>query len=179
MAAYADKWHGSVGRRGPRMGEEQSRLLLTGLPRGSFGLELSAATGGDPIAENQLANTLAGITRLVGAAARSDEDFAGQINEAAPRVIQNLREFLEVVAKGNAGLRMESGDSRCSMNPGEAKEAYNRVSATTTTPEDVEVSGIFGGVLLKDWKFNFATNDFFIANESKKPNIAWLNQVQS
>ena len=43
MADYADRWHGVVGSRGRRPGEAQSRLLLTGLPRGSFGLELARA----------------------------------------------------------------------------------------------------------------------------------------
>ena len=183
MAAYADRWHGSVGLRGRRKGEDQSRLLLTGLPRGSFGLELSAATDGDPVAENRLADTLAGITRLVDAAARSDEDFAGQINESAPRVIQNLRDFLGEVARGNAGLRLESGDFRCSMNPGEAKEAFNRVSATTTTEEEIEYSGIFGGALLNDWRFNFATDGgLTIAGRiddslSEKEVISWGSQL--
>ena len=34
MADYADRWHGVVGSRGRRAGEAQSRLMLTGLPRG-------------------------------------------------------------------------------------------------------------------------------------------------
>src|SRR5262245_62135756 len=41
MADYADRWHGGVGSRGRRPGEAHSRLLLSGLPRGSFGLELT------------------------------------------------------------------------------------------------------------------------------------------
>ena len=43
MADYADRWRGRLGTRGIRVGERESRLLLTGLPRGSFGLELSKA----------------------------------------------------------------------------------------------------------------------------------------
>ena len=43
MADYADRWHGVVGSRGKRTGEANSRLLLTALPRGSFGLELTRA----------------------------------------------------------------------------------------------------------------------------------------
>ena len=37
MADYADRWHGTVGSRGRRIGEGELRLLLTALPRGSFG----------------------------------------------------------------------------------------------------------------------------------------------
>ena len=74
-------------------------------------------------------------------------------------MIQNLREFLEVIAKGKAGLRLETGDYRCSMNPIEANEAFNRVAATITRPEDVEISGVFKGVLLESWKFDFVTEE--------------------
>src|SRR5439155_27231612 len=111
-------------------GEAQSRLLLTGLPRGSFGLELTRADNAELFEEGQLADALAHVTKLVEASARSDEDFAAELNETAPRVVQNLRELLEVIAKGKAGLRLESGDFRCRMNPIESSEAFNRVAAT-------------------------------------------------
>lgn len=159
MADYADRWHGVVGSRGRRPGEAQSRLLLTGLPRGSFGLELARADNDELFEGGQLADTLAHVTRLVEAAGRSDEDFAAELDQTAPRVIQNLREFLEVVAKGRAGLRLESGDYRCSLSPIEANEAFNRVAATIARPEDVKISGVFKGVLLESWKFDFVTED--------------------
>lgn len=159
MADYADRWHGVVGSRGRRCGEAQSRLLLTGLPRGSFGLELARADSDELFEEGQLADTLAHVTKLVESAGRSDEDFAAELNETAPRVIQNLRAFLEVVAKGKAGLRLESGDFRCSMNPVEANEAFTRVAGTITNDESIKVAGVFKGVLLEAWRFDFVTED--------------------
>lgn len=159
MADYADRWHGAVGSRGRRHGEAQSRLLLTGLPRGSFGLELARAENDDLFGESQLADTLAHVTRLVESASRSDEDFAAELDETAPRVIQNLREFLEVVAKGKAGLRLESGDFRCSMNPVEANEAFTRVAGTISKEEPIKFPGVFKGVLLQSWRFDFVTDD--------------------
>ena len=159
MADYADRWHGVVGSRGRRPGEAQSRLLLTGLPRGSFGLELARADNDELFEEGQLADTLAHVTKLLEAAARSDEDFAAELDETAPRVIQNLREFLEVIAKGKAGLRLESGDFRCTMNPVEANDAFNRVAGTITNDELVKLPGVFKGVLLESWKFDFVTDE--------------------
>lgn len=159
MADYADRWHGVVGSRGRRHGEAQSRLLLTGLPRGSFGLELARADNDELFEEGQLADTLAHVTKLVESAGRSDEDFAAELDETAPRVIQNLREFLEVVAKGKAGLRLESGDFRCSMNPVEASEAFTRVAGTITNDEPIKIPGVFKGVLLESWRFDFVTED--------------------
>ena len=114
MTDYADRLHGVIGSRGPRIGEAESRLLLTGLPRGSFGLELTRADSDELFDEGQLADTLAHVTRLVETAARSDEDFAAELDTTAPRVVQKLREFLEVIAKASAGLsrRRPSGRGR-------------------------------------------------------------------
>lgn len=159
MADYADRWHGRVGSRGRCFGEGQSRLLLAGLPRGSFGLELTRAENDELFEDGQLADTLAHVTKLVGSAGRSDEDFAAEIDEAGPRVIQNLRDFLEVIAKGKAGLRMESGDFRCSLNPVEANEAFGRVAGTISRDEEIKVSGVFKGLLLESWKFDFLTQE--------------------
>lgn len=159
MADYADRWHGRVGDRGRRHGEAQSRLMLTGLPRGSFGLELARAENDDLFVDGELADTLAHVTRLVDAAARSDEDFAAELDETAPRVVQNLRAFLDVIAKGKAGLRLESGDFRCEMSPVQASDAFNRVAETTASDETVTLSGILKGVLLESWEFDFSSNE--------------------
>jgi len=159
IADYADRWHGVVGSRGRRPGEAQSRLLPTGLPRGSIGLELTRADSDEPFEEGQLADTLVHVTRLMEAAARSDEDFAAELDATAPRVIQNLRNFLEVIAKGKAGLRMESGDFRCTMNPLQANGAFNRVAGTITNEEPVVISGVFKGAVLESWKFDFVTDE--------------------
>jgi hypothetical protein len=159
MADYADRCHGVVGTRGRRPGEADSRLLLTALPRGSVGLELTRAESEELFEERELADTLAHVTSLIQAAAKSDEDFASELNQTAPRVIQNLREFLEVISKGKAGLRLESGDLRCEMSPTQANDAFNRVSNTVTKEEEVNLLGIFKGVLLESWRFDFVTND--------------------
>ena len=74
-------------------------------------------------------------------------------------MIQNLRQFLEVVSKGKAGLRLESGDFRCSLNPQEAVEAFTRVAGTITNDVPIEVPGVLKGVLLESWKFDFLTED--------------------
>jgi len=74
-------------------------------------------------------------------------------------VIQNLREFLEVIAKGKAGLRLESGDFRCTINPVEANEAFIRVAGTITNDELIKFPGVFKGVLLESWKFDFVTDE--------------------
>ncbi len=159
MADYADRWHGTVGTRGRRSGEANSRMLLAALPRGSIGLELVRAGSDELLEENQLADTLAHVTRLVEASARSDEDFAAELQDTAPRVIGRLRDFLEAIAKGNAGFRMETGDYRCTIAHDAAEDAYERVAETQTVERSLEKAGVFRGVTLDSWKFDFLTMD--------------------
>lgn len=159
MADYANRWHGKVGKRGPRTGENESRLLLTALPHGSFGLELTKAESAELFEEEQLADSLAHLTRLVGSATKSDADFASELDGAAPRVLQNLRDFLEPISKGGAGFQLESGDARLSVTPTQAQEAYQRVADTLTRDETLLMEGKFGGALLNSWRFDFNDAD--------------------
>ncbi len=158
-ADLAYRWHGRAGGRRSSLSESNSRLMLSGLPRGSFGLELTAVPNDDLFAEDELADSLSHVTRVVDASIRSDEDFASELTETAPRVVQNLKSFLEVIAKGRAGLRLESGDLRSEMTPIQASRAYERVSETRTSEEPVSLAGTFKGVLLDSWEFNFSTTD--------------------
>lgn len=155
MNEHASRWHGTLGSRGKRRGETESRLLLTGLPRGSFGLELSKAENDELFEEDQLSETLAHVTRLVESASKSDEDFAIELEETSPRVIQNLRDFLKTVSEASAGLRLETGDFRCVLTSVQAEEAHTRVSNTVTKEETIAEEGTFHGLLLDDWRFNF------------------------
>lgn len=155
MADYADRFHGVVAQKGRRCGEADSRLMLTDLPKGSFGFELSKAESGELFEEEQLADTLSHVTRLVESTAESDENFAAELNDSAPRVIQNLKEFLKAVSKSKAGLRLESGDLRCDLTPDDAQVAFTRVNNTSTEIVTVRLSGISNGMLLDSWRYDF------------------------
>ncbi len=166
-ADFAYRWHGREAGRGNSQSESHSRLMLCGLPRGSFGLELTAVPNNDLFAEDELADSLSHVTRVVDASVRSDEDFASELTETAPRVVQCLKMFLEVIAKGRAGLRLESGDLRSEMTPEHASRAFERVSETQSAEETVSLTGNLKGVLLDSWEFNFA----MIGGESIKGKI--------
>lgn len=158
-ADYTHRWLGRGGGRGNKLSESHSRLMLSGLPRGSFGLELTAIPSNYLFAEHELADSLSNITRVVDASVRSDEDFASELSETSPRVVPSLKMFLEVIAKARAGLRLESGDLRSEMTPEQASRAFERVSETQSEDEVVEIAGTFKGVLLESWDFNFTTMD--------------------
>ena len=156
---FAYRVLGNVGKRGQMNKKAESRLFLTGLPRGSFGIELSKLENDDFFEENIMADTLSHLTKLVESSSKSDEDFAAELEGFTPRTIQSLKDFLKVVSDDNAGVSIESGSIRCEIKPENVKSAFERVSGTSTTEEEIKISGILKGFLLESWKFDFIDNE--------------------
>ena len=154
---YSAVKHGDVGARGVRRGESEARLLLTGTPRGSFGLELSQPNPEDFIAAEQLADVLVQLTKLIESAGKDDESFAFALDEVSPRVIQRLKEFFKVTSESKARMRIVSGDLECQLDETAVAQAFERVSAAETKDERLEMPGTFRGATLDTWRFDFRT----------------------
>jgi hypothetical protein len=156
---YAAEKHGQVGERGPRKDEDEARLLLTGLPRGSFGLELSHPQSEDLFAEEQLSNVLVRLTELFSSAGKSDEDFVHALEEVSPRVYARLPEFFKSIHDHGANIRMQTGDLEFALDRDHVSEAFTRVNSVQQVESEVEKEGVFRGATLDTWKFDFRTND--------------------
>ena len=65
---------------------------------------------------------------------------------------QALEGFIEALPLGNK-------EARCSMDPVRAGEAYERVAATVTETQEIQLPGVFKGMLLESWRFDFVTRD--------------------
>lgn len=154
-AEFAHRVDGKVGKRGALNKQDESRLFLTALPRGSFGIELSKLESSDLFEDNQLSDSLSHVTKLIESSSKSDEDFAAELDGTTPRTIQSLKEFFKVISDDQAGVTIESGGIRCELNPVEVKSGYERVSGTITTEAPKTVSGTLKGILLESWKFDF------------------------
>lgn len=155
-ADYSFRHRGRVGATGRRQAEKQSKMMLTALPRGSFGIRLSKGESDDLFEERELAETLSHIVKLVGSTL-SEDGFEVELSEASPRVTGSLQKFLEVLSKGEAGLRLESGDLRRELSPAQALDAYIRVSGARSETKEVLLEGLFRGVLTHSGKFEFTT----------------------
>lgn len=154
-AEFAHRSDGKVGKRGALNKQNESRLFLTALPRGSFGIELSKLESSDLFEENQMSDSLSHVTKLIESSSKSDEDFAAELDGTTPRTIQSLKEFFKVVSDDQAGVTIESGGIRCELNPQEVKSGYDRVSGTITTETTKTLDGTLKGILLESWKFDF------------------------
>ena len=156
---FGHRVHGSVGKRGKLNFKNESRLFLTALPRGSFGVELSKLENENQTEENQLADALSHITKLVESSSKSDEAFAAGLDDVTPRTIQSLKEFFKIIADDKAGVSIQSGGIKCELNPSQVKSAYERVSGTKTWETTETMAGVLKGMLVDSGKFDF-TDDF-------------------
>jgi hypothetical protein len=157
-ADLVQRGYGKVGNRGQLKSAEDARLFLTALPRGSFGVELSKMDSGKSFDEDQVSDSLAHISKLIDSSAKSDEDFASTLDDVSARTLQGLRQFLKIVSEDEAGLIIESGGIRSSLDAQEVINAYHRVAETVTKQEEVEVKGVLKGILLESWRFDFVTD---------------------
>ena len=154
-AEFAHRVDGKVGKRGQLNKQDESRLFLTALPRGSFGIELSKLESSDLFEDNQFSDSLSHVTKLIESSSKSDEDFAAELDGTTPRIITSLKEFFKAVSDDKAGVAIESGGMRCELNPIEVKSAYDRVKGTITTENPKTINGVLKGILLESWKFDF------------------------
>ena len=156
---YSVLKHGRVGARGPRRDEAEARLLLTGLPRASFGLELSQPQPADFASAEKLSDVLLRLTEVIASAGKSDENFAVALDKIEPRVLPRLRDFLEAVAAQNAYLRVQSGEFSVALDANHVVQARERVGAARASETQAAVLGTFRGATLDSLRFDFRTAD--------------------
>lgn len=133
--------------------------MLTGLPRGSFGLELSQPGSGELSTGEQLSEVLVRLTDLLGAAGRSDEEFVHAMDDVSPRVYGRLPEFFGALRDHGASIRMQTGDLEFTLDQERVGAAVARVSAVHTEEAEEAVPGVFRGATLDTWRFDFRRVD--------------------
>ena len=152
---HGGRLHPSMGGTGRRPGEQESRLFLTALPRGSFGLRLSQPQPHDFIAAQQVSEAMEELTSLVESAAAGDAAFAQGVERFHPRVLVPLRSFLDTLVNRETTVTIRSGQRETALGSEQVKAARNRAFATKTENETVALLGVFRGVLPDSWKFDF------------------------
>jgi len=152
---YAAKNYGVLRRSGRRRGEADTKLYLTALPRGSFGLQLSKPHVHDFVAAQNLSAVMSEISGLVEASAKSDQAFEESLNTFNPRVLKPLQRFIEALFSSKAACRVVTGFHDTKLTKHQIEDAYVRVTSAKEREEVVKVPGVFGGVLTFSWEFDF------------------------
>jgi hypothetical protein len=152
---YSAKHYGTLRRSGRRRGEADTKLYLTALPRGSFGLQLAQPHVDDFVAAGNLSQVMHEVSGLLEASAKSDAAFDESLGTFNPRVLKPLQRFIGTLFNGNAGCRVLTGFNETKLSSHQIEEAYVRVTAATEREETLDLRGVFGGVLTLSWEFDF------------------------
>ena len=148
------KWRGSVQKKGRMKDFKDSKLFLTALPRGSFGVELKKLTNVHVYHETHLADSLHEVVELINSV-KNEEDFQEKMKSTAPRELSALKKFFKALDKNDAGVKLETGHLVSEFSQQEARDGLRRISEIQIDTEEVHVEGIFRGALLDTRTFDF------------------------
>ncbi len=152
---FAANFCGGLHKMGRRRGEEQSKLFLTALPKGSFGLQLSQPYVTDFVLAGQLTQTMEEITDLVISASTDDQSFVDTISHFHGRVLVPLEGFLAVMNNSGSDCKIISGTRKTALKKEEVSAAYQRVLSAQKDEKTTNFPGLFGGLLLGSGRFEF------------------------
>lgn len=169
---YAAKHYGSLRRTGRRRGEDETRLFLTALPRGSFGLQLCQPHVTDFIAANDVSSAMQDISRLIEATATSDEAFEAALADFDARVLKPLKRFITTVHSGGGTCRVITGQRETILTRVQITDAYARITAAVADDEPVTMSGVFGGAQLFSGSFEFQPDTGDLIRGSLDPELS-------
>lgn len=150
-----------LGERGPIPGAGDSRLFVTDTAPGSFGFVLREMPEEAPLfGASPLAASVEATVGLLARAASSDDEFADAAVETDPAVLEQLDDFLRVIAERGATMRVVSGDTVASLDDAETMgAARERAHSRRVEEQEVPEHGVLEGLLPSARRFELRTAD--------------------
>lgn len=149
-----------IGKRGKLCKNNMGEIYLTGLPRGSFGFELSLMNEQDDwYAKDKVAQSMTEVIDIIQAAATNQEKYEEIIETHPSRMLVYLKDFFKELSAEQSILKMESGSNYVELSVSDNQNAYNRVSSTISDEIETKVFGIFKGAFVSSGKFEFQDED--------------------
>lgn len=131
---FARQEVGRLGARGPIAGKDDSRLMVTGVTRGSFGFVLEEVGAQHEAIRTQLSEVVEDVVDIIkDVAGPEEEPFLDAVGQMDGRLLGTTRSFFESLASGMATLRIVQGDREVLLS----SEAIQRAKKRT---EDLEIS---------------------------------------
>jgi hypothetical protein len=157
-------------------------LLITGTPRGSFGFELEAIETPDSLLE-----AVESATQAIAAASESDDALADASAELDLRSFTALQDFLSLLRKARASVRLVTADRETALEVSDVERAAERTEANRTEEDDVDVFGEYLAILPDARRFEFRkvdgeivrgrVTDHLTMTELREMNAKWTNKM--
>ncbi|MEO1497816.1 MAG: hypothetical protein AAFV43_11765 [Planctomycetota bacterium] len=138
---------------------DRPRLMLTSLPKGSFGFEfepvLQEGNGNPEVHERSLKEVADTLSRIGSA----DEAFDEALQSATPAILHRVKQFYEVLSKHDAELRLAfPNGSSTRLTKKSIRRTAERL-AKSVTQATVTLVGEFRGATLESHRFDFKSED--------------------
>ena len=156
---YTAVYFGNVSKSGRRRGETSSKLYLTALPKGSFGLQLSQPFKEEFFTAENLAEVMEQVAVLIEAAGQSDEAFDTVSDRFHARALKPLGRFFDAMVNARCQCRVLSGHQETSLTYEQVVAAQDRVAISSEEDEERTIYGFFGGNLMQSRTFELTPNN--------------------
>ena len=157
VSARVSSMFRKVAKKGRIRRIDRSKLYLTSLPRGSFGIELRKLENLDLFDGNEVVDSINSVVDLISATKDRDALQEKSI-QASGRELSALKKFFSVLKKSNAGLAVETDVLNTRFSQQEVIDANYIISEVIIDTDEIQIMGRFTGVFLESRTFEFLTN---------------------
>jgi hypothetical protein len=164
VAAKAASFLTPLSVAGKLPNRDQYRLIITGTVRGSFGFEFENHVDDNEFpccqeTSSYLEDAINEIVEFFESINDTDEKLADTLVETDTRVVNEVTNFLELLAKSEATCGLEFGThSFCFKDVAEVRNSLQRLHKDNIHEENKIISGCFIGVLPHKRIFEFSTD---------------------
>lgn len=146
---------GGLAPAGPIPLQHESRLFITDTPRGSFGFRLQQIEDTPGLFDTELKSALQKSIDLVSDSVDEGEELEDQLADTNERVLSNLKQFVETVARAGANVRMIVGVRDLPVENRRLRLAVDRLSRTRFVAREQDLRGVLEGILPEGRRFEF------------------------
>lgn len=159
--SFARQELGTLGARGPVAIRPDSKLMVTGVTRGSFGFVLEEVGDQSEALRTQLAEVLRNVVDFVDKVADPAEDvFLEAVADLDSRLLNSAKAFFGSLSSAQATLKIVEGEREISLAREDVQRAKDRTeSLEVVEQEAVQLTGVLLGMLPAHRRFEFVLKD--------------------
>ncbi len=154
---FARREVGALGARGPVPVRPDSKLMVTGVTRGSFGFVLEEISAQEEITNTQLHEVVSDVVDLLSKVSDPlEEVFLEAVADIDSRLLTSTKEFFNTLSTAQAGVRIVEGDRDISLGRDDVQRGRERTQGLEVSERDnIQLSGLLYGLMPDHRRFEF------------------------
>jgi hypothetical protein len=158
---FARRELGLPGARGPVAARGDSKLMVTGVTRGSFGFVLEEVNDQQQITRTQLHEVVSDVVDLIAQISDPIEEvFLEAVADIDSRSLGATRALFSTLSSAQASMRIVEGAREISLGRDEIQRAKERTEGLEVSERDnIQMSGLLYGLLPAHRRFEFVVDE--------------------